>query len=157
MNSLSSRENVTPHVGVWIETWIGQPVLAVDVTPHVGVWIETSHLGYSGGSGRSRPTWACGLKPPTVGTTLLLIMSRPTWACGLKQDQEPSRHRPKQSRPTWACGLKHRGRGEDNKRDAVTPHVGVWIETLILSLGFFWVLSRPTWACGLKLVGVWGW
>jgi hypothetical protein len=33
---------VTPHVGVWIETLIQtisvQPIL---VTPHVGVWIET--------------------------------------------------------------------------------------------------------------------
>ena len=34
--------DVTPHVGVWIETLIQtisvQPIL---VTPHVGVWIET--------------------------------------------------------------------------------------------------------------------
>ena len=33
---------VTPHVGVWIETFVLYPFLmAKCVTPHVGVWIET--------------------------------------------------------------------------------------------------------------------
>ena len=34
---------VTPHVGVWIETGRCKlPDADHDVTPHVGVWIETS-------------------------------------------------------------------------------------------------------------------
>ena len=38
---------VTPHVGVWIETYFAD--MAVNepkVTPHVGVWIETLVLLY---------------------------------------------------------------------------------------------------------------
>ena len=38
-------EEVTPHVGVWIETWYRLKVgFARMVTPHVGVWIETWKL-----------------------------------------------------------------------------------------------------------------
>ena len=34
--------NVTPYVGVWIETQINDEPLDVQkVTPYVGVWIET--------------------------------------------------------------------------------------------------------------------
>ena len=34
---------VTPHVGVWIETWLPYRLAnPCEVTPHVGVWIETS-------------------------------------------------------------------------------------------------------------------
>ena len=35
---------VTPHVGVWIETYLDYMHLtSFFVTPHVGVWIETEH------------------------------------------------------------------------------------------------------------------
>ena len=38
----SFPENVTPHVGVWIETVNSKATAAAWlVTPHVGVWIET--------------------------------------------------------------------------------------------------------------------
>ena len=34
--------NVTPYVGVWIETWAASCLgTGVTVTPYVGVWIET--------------------------------------------------------------------------------------------------------------------
>ena len=36
------RYLVTPHVGVWIETFVAnREPLDAHVTPHVGVWIET--------------------------------------------------------------------------------------------------------------------
>ena len=36
------KGNVTPHVGVWIETQENRTtVIRSVVTPHVGVWIET--------------------------------------------------------------------------------------------------------------------
>ena len=36
---------VTPHVGVWIETYIiNNKNTLCRVTPHVGVWIETAVL-----------------------------------------------------------------------------------------------------------------
>ena len=38
-----SLHSVTPHVGVWIETFfVGSPKNPLLVTPHVGVWIETT-------------------------------------------------------------------------------------------------------------------
>ena len=38
------------------------------------------------------------------------------------------------SRPTWACGLKLQGSHYDElKKNIVTPHVGVWIETATLT------------------------
>ena len=42
---LSRSVNVTPCVGVWIETEIsGSKVICTSVTPCVGVWIETIQL-----------------------------------------------------------------------------------------------------------------
>ena len=39
---LAYRRNVTPHVGVWIETDLAnRRELWEKVTPHVGAWIET--------------------------------------------------------------------------------------------------------------------
>ena len=36
-------DNVTPHVGVWIETPMDKKKITYEiVTPHVGVWIETA-------------------------------------------------------------------------------------------------------------------
>ena len=34
-----------------------------------------------------------------------------------------------ESHPTWVCGLKHISFGVRNRRQVVTPYVGVWIET----------------------------
>ena len=50
-------------MGVWIETQaILNKYMDAQVTPYVGVWIET--LGGSIGrvSNASHPTWVCGLK-----------------------------------------------------------------------------------------------
>ena len=39
---LKMMANVTPHVGVWIETrYWNTGIESIGVTPHVGVWIET--------------------------------------------------------------------------------------------------------------------
>ena len=38
------ESNVTPYVGVWIETLqYSNPSKAIIVTPYVGVWIETKN------------------------------------------------------------------------------------------------------------------
>ena len=56
--------NVTPYVGVWIETSvIGICLPSVLVTPYVGVWIETDQMAAQFGIKASHPTWVCGLKP----------------------------------------------------------------------------------------------
>ena len=43
---IGRHRQVTPHVGVWIETIDPRPdPLTLYVTPHVGVWIETLYSG----------------------------------------------------------------------------------------------------------------
>ena len=50
-------------MGVWIETFHGViPLLAIDVTPRVGVWIETFVLLHLPAIQLSLPAWECGLK-----------------------------------------------------------------------------------------------
>ena len=54
---------VTPHVGVWIETMMMSTyIIQHSVTPHVGVWIETFSGTRRGMCTESLPTWECGLK-----------------------------------------------------------------------------------------------
>ena len=50
----------------------------------------------------------------------------------------------------WECGLKRVGRQELHF-DKVTPHVGVWIETVNSVTLFRAYVSLPMWECGLKL------
>ena len=56
-----------------------------EVTPYVGVWIETSISANDGNSLLSLLMWECGLKPDRIdflaGSTASLLM----WECGLKQ------------------------------------------------------------------------
>ena len=55
--------DVTPFVGVWIETDSELSIAAAKkVTPFVGVWIETSELCIGVQTVRSHPSWVCGLK-----------------------------------------------------------------------------------------------
>ena len=44
-HSVWERLEVTPYVGVWIETYLqGLLIRHVNVTPYVGVWIETRSM-----------------------------------------------------------------------------------------------------------------
>ena len=121
---------VTPCVGVWIETrtrrmrmtlprvshtlrgcvdWniIGTYLfIELTVTPCVGVWIETGHT----------LTYDCGAEvTPCVGVWI-----------------ETEQH---------ILGNWHY---------TVTPCVGVWIETLGYNLRYWQWKSHPAWVCGLK-------
>ena len=60
---LSSLVDVTPYVGVWIETMSMEvfPGCTI-VTPYVGVWIETWMCNIYKLYEKSHPTWVCGLK-----------------------------------------------------------------------------------------------
>ena len=78
--------NVTPYVGVWIETQrIHRHESRSKVTPYVGVWIETPVHQYGYWIGQSHPTWVCGLKQRTYGKLPRWRLSHPTWVCGLKR------------------------------------------------------------------------
>ncbi len=59
---------------------------------------------------------------------LLDIESHPAWVCGLKHCQVIRYLSTYRSHPAWVCGLKQAVR-KGASGDAVTPCVGVWIET----------------------------
>ena len=83
--AMQRRLEVTPFVGVWIETCAKTAQNnTVYVTPFVGVWIETSKAGCRAASFRVTPF---------VGVWIETIMkvriannkkSHPSWVCGLK-------------------------------------------------------------------------
>ena len=76
---------VTPYVGVWIETTNGVEVMELlSVTPYVGVWIETNTIAQKTADSLSHPTWVCGLKPCYWQIAIPGNKSHPTWVCGLK-------------------------------------------------------------------------
>ena len=54
---------VTPFVGVWIETRQRRMRrMPLTVTPFVGVWIETIPCVVATSTVPSHPLWVCGLK-----------------------------------------------------------------------------------------------
>ena len=50
----------------------------------------------------------------------------------------------------WECGLKHSHHDCERTRNAVTPYVGVWIETDVWEGKGDERLSLLMWECGLK-------
>ena len=55
-----------------------------------------------------------------------------------------------ESHPAWVCGLKPNAARRSARNGAVTPCVGVWIETRKAMLQASWNTSHPAWVCGLK-------
>ena len=55
-----------------------------DVTPCVGVWIETWNGENAFVFGESHPAWVCGLKHYVISEESLPGGSHPAWVCGLK-------------------------------------------------------------------------
>ena len=83
--ALMTVQDVTPCVGVWIETRIPAiPFRFTSVTPCVGVWIETGGLPQLLEAAESHPAWVCGLKQLERGTIATDWKSHPAWVCGLK-------------------------------------------------------------------------
>ncbi len=100
---------VTPYVGVWIETvLVSVTGRSLSVTPYVGVWIETN-AKYTAilASAGSLLMWECGLKHHIVTKGTVDEKSLLMWECGLK--------------PPPFCASP--------RLPEVTPYVGVWIET----------------------------
>ena len=71
MKQKSHSEQVTPFVGVWIETALDAlNDFNKTVTPFVGVWIETFWAMPKGRPPVSHPSWVCGLKLCAYASTL---------------------------------------------------------------------------------------
>ena len=54
------------------------------------------------------------------------------------------------SHPSWVCGLKPIDYFTSVLPRAVTPFVGVWIETVSGRSALGFQTSHPSWVCGLK-------
>ena len=67
----------------WNRTWI-EMVYLINVTPCVGVWIETMWYDSDSSESRSHPAWVCGLKLLKKHRFCLILRSHPAWVCGLK-------------------------------------------------------------------------
>ena len=77
--------DVTPYVGVWIETHYCDPNIEdLKVTPYVGVWIETTLHPLLLSISASLLMWECGLKPKYQLQILRQSLSLLMWECGLK-------------------------------------------------------------------------
>ena len=72
------------------------------------------------------------------------------WECGLKLRRFELLAVLLRSLPMWECGLKPSSKYKGIVNAAVTPHVGVWIETIIISSDKPLPGSLPMWECGLK-------
>ena len=121
-------------MGVWIETEFERDTyVPVNVTPCVGVWIETQHLIGEAIDIKSHPAWVCGLKRLKRKTTLLNLKVTPCVGVWIETCNIIKTARTYVSHPAWVCGLKPC----DNDIHAsfvVTPCVGVWIETIFINL-----------------------
>ena len=74
-------------MGVWIETKAtGKPVKPYNVTPYVGVWIETRVYMLSSAPMMSLLMWECGLKHGLHGVLPIRALSLLMWECGLKRE-----------------------------------------------------------------------
>ena len=81
-------------------------------------------------SEKSHPAWVCGLKQTISFRQRSIRRSHPAWVCGLKLPFRVPLYPFKMSHPAWVCGLKHI-RNARSTILAVTPCVGVWIETFV--------------------------
>ncbi len=146
------------------------------VTPHAGVWIETLFYYVSTCYNTSLPMRECGLKRIQTELLFPIKQSLPMRECGLKQmigkqmDTEIASHSP--------CGSVDWNIYSgffSFMFSTVTPHAGVWIETIKLKApccsvcchspcgsvdwntdvypkDYFTIKSLPMRECGLKLV-----
>ena len=96
-------------MGVWIETDLQRYYCReTDVTPCMGVWIETFVTLTYDELHLSHPVWVCGLKQSTRLT--LMRVTDVTPCMGVWIETLLGSHKAQQARshPVWVCGLKLR-------------------------------------------------
>ena len=73
-------------MGVWIETadLLANSIVR-NVTPCMGVWIETLKATRFYPKAMSHPVWVCGLKLQSGSYSAGDTWSHPVWVCGLKR------------------------------------------------------------------------
>ena len=104
--------------------------MSADVTPYVGVWIETEKIYNAEGNVESHPTWVCGLKQIQTEYYKNWFKSHPTWVCGLKQTSNVAKSMLFIVTPYVGVWIETSSVRRLRDKETVTPYVGVWIETV---------------------------
>ena len=78
--------DVTPCMGVWIETLIGVNLFKIiKVTPCMGVWIETETRALKYEDINVTPCMGVWIETYIMRLTVMRLgLSHPVWVCGLK-------------------------------------------------------------------------
>ena len=94
-------------MGVWIETILKQMEKAeVDVTPYVGVWIETQCKPLHGAKRLSLLMWECGLKRVDTINNVVVAEVTPYVGVWIETSARLTCHYTAVSLLMWECGLK---------------------------------------------------
>ena len=94
-------------MGVWIETIrIGVQQLESQVTPFVGVWIETSVASQNWYRTQSHPSWVCGLKQKLHILSVIIMEVTPFVGVWIETLIYKVHAHATLSHPSWVCGLK---------------------------------------------------
>ena len=122
-----------------------------EVTPFVGVWIETASTWPKKRECRSHPSWVCGLKPLVSVYNISATWVTPFVGVWIETVTNAGLITSKNSHTLRGCVDWNTPDGSLYLWISVTPFVGVWIETQANGSTNRFIPSHPSWVCGLKL------
>ena len=96
----------------------------------------------------SHPSWVCGLKLKTLPSVDTVLLSHPSWVCGLKLDKMCVHFAYWAVTPFVGVWIETFPSINTARKMSVTPFVGVWIETSVSP-----IVSAAI--CVTPFVGVW--
>ena len=103
------RYDVTPFVGVWIETNLKyQGAKVLRVTPFVGVWIETSTNGWKQTAKSVTPFVGVWIETCMWCADRLRLPVTPFVGVWIETQRLQNFCRSLPSHPSWVCGLKQK-------------------------------------------------
>ena len=104
---MKQTKEVTPCVGVWIETYDAcRSRCFVDVTPCVGVWIETNSLNTSFPRYVVTPCVGVWIETSWIERTHYIEVVTPCVGVWIETFIEGAMAPFLRSHPAWVCGLK---------------------------------------------------
>ena len=86
----------------------------INVTPCVGVWIETKLTTKKKPKYWSHPAWVCGLKPNCLNGSLTVTLVTPCVGVWIETKLTFNSRDIAVSHPAWVCGLKLYCEGKTN-------------------------------------------
>ena len=102
-----------------------------EVTPCVGVWIETMKNPVIRATTQSHPAWVCGLKPICQLSVANATAVTPCVGVWIETRQRVRRQQYPIVTPCVGVWIETLREAYGTTNPEVTPCVGVWIETLL--------------------------